>query len=480
MKNTDVLDKFQVDWEHYEKLKKQDAPKVPVVKESDNVKKIINWAPVFEECMSRNFGLQGPLSYVLRKEEAVASEVDDPLQGDDYFGESGGLVQEMTARIPLSGSLYKSDKKTVYLHLSEACRGTACESTVKASGTRQDGRAAFLALMSHHAGDEKYHSIAKNLVHKLNTWKWNGRSGSMERHVSTQRQCFDELLNCNEHVEVMVPGEEQRVTYLTDSIDSGDGNVTATIGLIKNDLNGMKRDFEKAASALIEVDPFVRGKHKGGGRSATISSLDYSSGRGGTRVDLRWHTPNEYRELSREKKDELYQWQQSDAGKDVMNKSKQEYLKKKGKGKGKATATDTPKKRKKWVAKYIKTAKGRAHISSLVANLKDDSEMDVDEITGNVSAVNGWPPILVGGSNVTVPVTIPPGYYSKKQLRKKHRELKTRLKYKKTELSARIANPSLTGTKTSGPILKGPRSKKVKFASGPTSVTLQSILDKPL
>ena len=59
--------------------------------------------------------------------------------------------------------------------------------------------------------------------------------------------------------------------------------------------------------------------------------------------------------------------------------------------------------------------------------------------------------------------------------------------YKRTELSARIANPSLTGTKTTGPILKGPKSKKlkssksVKFdASVATSVTLQSILDKPL
>ena len=155
-------------------LKNQDAPKVPVVKESDGFKKIINWSPVFEECTSRTFGPQGPLSYVLRKEEAVASEVDDPLQGDDYFGESEGLVQEMTARIPLSGSLYKSDNKTVYLYLSEACSGTACKSTVKVKGMRQDGRATFMALIDHHAGDEKYKTIAKNLVHKLNTWKWNG------------------------------------------------------------------------------------------------------------------------------------------------------------------------------------------------------------------------------------------------------------------------------------------------------------------
>ena len=78
MSYTHVLSKFHVDYEHYEQLKKQDAPKVPVVKESDAEKKIINWAPVFKDCMSRTFGLQGPLSYVLRKDLAVPSETDDP------------------------------------------------------------------------------------------------------------------------------------------------------------------------------------------------------------------------------------------------------------------------------------------------------------------------------------------------------------------------------------------------------------------
>ena len=486
MRYLEVLSQFQVDWENFEKLKKQTSHVVPLVKEADGMKKIINWSPVFEECMSRMFGLQGPLSYVLRREATVASEMDDPLNGDDYFGLSGGLIQEMTARIPLSGSLYKSDNKTVYLHLYDACKGTACESTVKA--IKQDGRAAYFALMSHHAGDEKYHSIAKNLVHKLSTWKWNGRSNTMERHVSTQRQCFEELLNCKDHVEVMLPGEEQRVTYLIDSIVCADGNVTATIGLIKNDLNGMRKDFEKAASALIEVDPFVRGKHKGGGRTATISSVDYSGGRGGTGVDLRWHTPQEYRALSKDEKDELHQWQHSAAGKEVISKSREVYLsKKKGKGKG---DKETPKKRKKWLNNYAKKPKGQAHIMSLVAKINKNDDMDVDEPTGNISSVNVWPPLPVTENNITVPY----GFYKpfemrkkKRELRKKQKELQTRLMYKKTELGARIANPGLTGTKTGGPILKGPNSKKLKSANNvkfdasvATTVTLQSILDKPL
>ena len=42
MRNMDVLTKFQVDYEHFEILKKQDSHKVPLVKEADGVKKIIN------------------------------------------------------------------------------------------------------------------------------------------------------------------------------------------------------------------------------------------------------------------------------------------------------------------------------------------------------------------------------------------------------------------------------------------------------
>ena len=176
MKYTGVLDKFQVDWDQYEKLKKQDHPNVPLVKESDTVRKIINWAPVFEDCMSRTFGLQGPLSYVLRKTADVPPEAEDPLLGDDYFGSSGGLVQEMTARIPLTGALYKTDNKTLYFHIQGACRGTSVESTVNAKRLRQDGRAAFMALIDHHAGAEKYNAISKTLMTRLSTLKWNGKA----------------------------------------------------------------------------------------------------------------------------------------------------------------------------------------------------------------------------------------------------------------------------------------------------------------
>ena len=289
MSYRNVFSDFKVDYKNYEQLKKQDAPKVPVVKESDGEKKIINWVPAFKDCMSRIFGLQGPLSYVLRKESTVPSEIDDPLNGNDYFGMSGGLVQEMTARIPHTGPLYKSDSKTVYLHIVEACRGTACASAVKTYNTRKGGRATYFALIDHHAGEEKYRSIAKKCQTQLMNTKWNGKVFSMENHVSNHRQSFEHLVDCAEHVTTTIPSSDQRVQYLVDSIEWVDHGIHAAIGLIRNDVNDMFSNFEKAASNLIGVDPYVIDRRGPKISTANISALDYKAGSGGNGVDLRWH-----------------------------------------------------------------------------------------------------------------------------------------------------------------------------------------------
>ena len=94
---------------------------------------------------------------------------------------------------------------------------------------------------------------------------------------------------------------------------------------------------------------------------------------------------------------------------------------------------------------------------SLLAKV-NDNDMDVDEATGNVASVNAWPPIHLGRSNQ---VSVPPGFYTPIQLKKKKKELKTRMKYKTTELSARLANPMLAGTKMKAPILKEPRTQRL-------------------
>ena len=185
----------------------------------------------------------------------MPSEADDPLQTDpatntvnSYFGKSGCLHDELIARLPHQGPIYKHDNATIFLKIEKASSSTSVESTVKAFARKKDGRRAYLAVISNHAGDTKYCAIHKKRLNLLTNIKWNGRSNPLERHVSNHRQALDDIKERKEHITVTVPDDSQRVEYLIDSIKCSDNTFT----------NNSRNDFEVAASSLIEVDPYRR------------------------------------------------------------------------------------------------------------------------------------------------------------------------------------------------------------------------------
>ena len=385
-----VLQHFKLAHEAYEQVKEQDAPEVPDVKDSDKDKKVIKWAPVFLDCMSRTFGVKGPLAYVLRPEVAVMDEALDPLGANEYYGSSGSLQQELIDRLAHGDPLYRSDNKTVYMHIEKACRGTSVASTVKTFSRTQDGRGAYYALIDHHAGESKYRAIQKSKMNLLQNVKWNGRSYTMEKHVSNHRQAVEDLQDCATHIQVAVPDQSQRVEYLIDSISCNDSTLQAAIGLVRSNVNQMREDFELAANALIEVDPYTRSKRATSRATANVSALDFGSGRGDTGVDLRWHTPKEFKALSPEQKDELVQWQRTDDGKAALAKSKDEASQKKKRKDGNSDNDkgETTQKRKKWLKNFVQKPAGVKHVMSLLANVEKKNASMVASMTGSESSTD--------------------------------------------------------------------------------------------
>jgi hypothetical protein len=74
--------------------------------------------PLFEDALSRTFGSnKGPLIYVLRDNVDVPTEVDDPLDPNCHYGQSGSMIEELILRLPHSGPIFKDDNKTVFLIL---------------------------------------------------------------------------------------------------------------------------------------------------------------------------------------------------------------------------------------------------------------------------------------------------------------------------------------------------------------------------
>ena len=87
-----VFSEFKVEWDAYKYLRTQDYPKVPKVNDKDQDRKIICWSPIFLDCLSSTCGSRGPLRYVLRDNNKVPGEVEDPLLLDTCYGQSGRLL----------------------------------------------------------------------------------------------------------------------------------------------------------------------------------------------------------------------------------------------------------------------------------------------------------------------------------------------------------------------------------------------------
>lgn len=373
MHYTNILANFKIEHEAYKKLRNADNDtKVPKINDRDSDRKIIRWAPVFADYLSRCFGATGPLRYVIRDEPTVPTEVADPLLQNSYHGASGSLIEELTARLPHTGPIYRNDNKTVYMKIEEAVRGTSVESTIKSFSRTKDGRGAYLALVANHAGDVKYRGISKKRLNFLQNVKWNGRSYPLETHVTNHRTAFDDLRDCNQHVAVPVPTDEQRVEFLIDSITSTDTALQAAIGLIRADTNNMRSNFELASSSLIEVDPYRRSNRStnNNNRSANVSAIDFHAGRGETGVDLRWHHPKEFKALNNAQKDELCSWLKTEEGKKSKAESKKAMSGKKRKDGGNGDNGSWKKKLKQ----KMKTKKGLASVMSVLKEQEESNE----------------------------------------------------------------------------------------------------------
>ena len=370
MHYVNVLSNFKSDHEGYELLKKGDSPDTPLVNDKDKEKKIIKWVPLFEDALSRTFGSKGPLSYVIRDTVAVPAEVDDPLEPDaHYSAQNGSMIEELNQRLPHTGSIFRDDNKTVFMMIAKAVAGTSVESTIKSFSRTKNGRSAFVALIANHAGDTKYRAIVKARNNLLQNIKWNGRNYPLEQHVSNHRTAIDDLIECSTHIGNAVPHLAQRVEFLLESINSQESSLQAAMGNVRADTNNMRGNFELAAAHLIEVDPYRRSFKSTSNKSidANVSSVSFA-GRGQSGVDLRWHTRQEFRELSSDKKDELTAWQRSNEGKAAIKKSRDGGKSKTSKrkhGDEQPSKSNNDNWRKKF-QKAIKTQSGLSHIMSVM------------------------------------------------------------------------------------------------------------------
>ena len=142
-----------------------------------------------EEYLRNYLGETGiPLAYVVRKNEAVKPEADDPP------GNYTSSVDEMIARAPHKDvadaylPVYLSDRQKVWKLLADICRDTECWTYIKPAQRTRNGRLAFEKLYGHYLGPNNVDNMATAAEKKLATVRYDGekKRWNFERYVRTQ------------------------------------------------------------------------------------------------------------------------------------------------------------------------------------------------------------------------------------------------------------------------------------------------------
>lgn len=329
MKWQHVLRNFEIQWKSLKQRKEDDPPEVPKI---SRTLPIIKWTEAFQDYLARVIGNRMiPLSYVIRAESQVPAAVPDLANNQPHSAEHGSVEAEMVARASHDHPLYRDDNAEVYYYIEEATRSTSYAASIKPFTRTKNGRGAWEALTSQYAGRDKWEAEIKRQEQLVHTRVWKGQSNqTLEQFVAQHRNAYVSMQAAAEHVEYQLPNEHSRVGFLLEAIQTSDAGLQAAMASIKTDTtpNGLRNNFESAVAHLLPYDPVAKKRNAAGNKrgvaeissaegadvSATTTTGKQSIGKTG--VHLRYHTPQEYKQLSKEQKDELREWRQDNPSDD--------------------------------------------------------------------------------------------------------------------------------------------------------------------
>ena len=376
MHYNNVLKTFELQWKALETRKEEDEPDVPKI--TKNLR-VTRWSEAFSDFLRRIIGVRNaPLVYVIRENDAVGAA--PPLANNlPYSTEHGSVEGELIARLSLTHPVYKDDNAKVYHYLEEATRGTVYATTLKKYQRGQNGRGAYKALISQHAGVDKWEKELRSAETFMKNRVWKGNNNfSLEKFLDQHRTAFVTMQQCSEHVAYQLPNERTRVGYVLDNIQTSDAELQAVLAQVKHDATpgGMREDFEKAATALLPADPVARKRKSASEKRsyAEISATDggetnIKPGIGETGVEFRYHSEKEYPKLSNEQKKELRAWRRK------RDAEAEEGQKKKKKKKGGEVSDMTEKKLRGVIASVIKEETEKA------AKATENNEEEISELS---------------------------------------------------------------------------------------------------
>ena len=159
-----------------------------------------------------------PLAYVIRIDPQVPGPAPTLAPNQPHSTEHGSVEGELIARASHTHALFRDDNSVVYYHLEEATRGASYAASIKPFQRGKDGRGAWKALTSQHAGKDKWEAEINNQEQLLHTRIWKEHRNA---YVSMQASA--------EHVQYRLPNEHSRVGFLLEVIQCSDPGLQAVL-----------------------------------------------------------------------------------------------------------------------------------------------------------------------------------------------------------------------------------------------------------
>jgi hypothetical protein len=415
-----VLDVF---WKQFQSLKAQKKSSAEAkFPKMDRHVSMLRWTELALNALnSRIGGRYAPLSYVIRKDEAVPSVAHVLAANLPWCEEYGSVKEELINRLSFMDPVFNDDMAALYDLLVEALHGTQYAATLISFKKKKNGRAAWFALLRQHAGTDKWEQELKREQEVLTSHSWKGNNNiTLSKFTDKHRSSYINMVTCAYHVEFQLPNERTRVKYLTDAIKCPDAGIQARLASISGDDRpgiGMRNNFESAVQHLLPACPVeARNKNRdntSSARGTTVSAVQIKCGKGGTGVDLRWHPNKEFNNLRPDQKAELSTWRLSaegmaasaaekaarDANKSNNNK-KQRSVASDGGGKGKKQKLAFKKMISSVVGEAVKSHSDKnaesAQIGALAANLV--SILETQSSSANTSKGTATASSLVAAS----------------------------------------------------------------------------------
>ena len=318
-----------------------------------------------------------PVNYVFREDEAVPADGPALLPDQPHSEEYGSVEGELIARLSFDHPLYRNDNELVYSILAKGLQGSKYAATIVRFRRRgvMDGRGAFLAVKSQHAGKAVWEAQIKKSEDFLKTRVWTGNSTTtLEAHIDGHRMAYVALTEASAHVAYQLPNDRTRVTYLLDSIRCTDPELLAAVAAVKNDDAGMRDAFELTATSISPADPVARKRMNNKRPAAEISATEGLQSKGKTGVELRWHKTPEFKALPENQREELKAWC-------ATRSDNRHSSKKQNPGKnGKTPITQGSNKYKKMIKRQVAAMLGKS-------KPKNDNALDVDGIVSAIKAM---------------------------------------------------------------------------------------------